>query len=156
MPGHTASARVRQLQRPGVQHGTGLVWLSCMGPVPGAGHQVAQARAMKAPVLVSQAHISRADCVPCRVWDVRGSRGLPAFRDRLAQLAAEHGTTIRSLVEDLAQSTPTQAEYAERAELARAELASALDSAPSPEAEAKARALLERLGATPHGPRAAA
>lgn len=37
-----------------------------------------------------------------------------AARDRLAQLAAEHGTTIRSLVEDLAQGTPTQAEYAER------------------------------------------
>ncbi|MGW0095984.1 hypothetical protein ACWDWS_44625 [Streptomyces sp. NPDC003328] len=48
------------------------------------------------------------------------------------------------------------AEYIERAELARAELASALGSAPSPEAEAKARALLERLGAASHGPRAAA
>ncbi|GGT02758.1 hypothetical protein [Streptomyces cinerochromogenes] len=58
--------------------------------------------------------------------------GLPAARDRLAQLVAE------------------------RAELARAELASALGSAPSPEAEAKARALLERLGASSHGPRAAA
>ncbi|MBX4176436.1 MULTISPECIES: hypothetical protein [Streptomyces] len=79
-----------------------------------------------------------------------------AARDRLAQLAAEHGTTIRNLVEDLALSTPTQAEYAERAELARSELASALGSAPSPEAEAKARALLERLGGTAHGPRAAA
>ncbi|MEV6020331.1 MULTISPECIES: hypothetical protein [unclassified Streptomyces] len=79
-----------------------------------------------------------------------------AARDRLARLAAEHGTTIRSLVEELAQSTPTQAEYAERAELARAELTSALGSAPSPEAEAKARALLERLGASQHGPRAAA
>ncbi|MGK7235767.1 hypothetical protein [Streptomyces hygroscopicus] len=79
-----------------------------------------------------------------------------AARDRLAQLAAEHGTTIRSLVEDLAQGTPTQAEYAERAELARIELASDLGSAPSPEAEAKARALLERLGASSHGPRAAA
>ncbi|MET8786142.1 hypothetical protein [Streptomyces sp. NPDC004589] len=79
-----------------------------------------------------------------------------AARDRLAQLAAEHGTTIRGLVEDLAQGTPTQAEYVERAELARAELASALGSAPSPEAEAKARALLQRLGAASHGPRAAA
>ncbi|MFF8479289.1 hypothetical protein [Streptomyces sp. NPDC015414] len=79
-----------------------------------------------------------------------------AARDRLAQLAAEHGTTIRGLVEDLAQSTPTQAEYAERAELARAEPASALSSAPSPEAEAKARALLERLGSAAHSPQAAA
>ncbi|MFI5571171.1 hypothetical protein ACIA6T_28280 [Streptomyces sp. NPDC051740] len=79
-----------------------------------------------------------------------------AARDRLAVLAAEHGTTIRSLVEDLAQGTPTQAEYAERAELARAELASALGTAPGPEAEAKARALLERLGGTRHAPRAAA
>ncbi|MFB0620825.1 hypothetical protein [Streptomyces sp. AGS-58] len=42
------------------------------------------------------------------------------------------------------------------AELARAELASALGSAPSPEAETKAKALLERLGAAPYGPRAAA
>ncbi|GGJ72257.1 hypothetical protein GCM10010121_098560 [Streptomyces brasiliensis] len=79
-----------------------------------------------------------------------------AARDRLAQLAAEHGTTIRALVEDLAQGTPTRAEYAERADLARAELASALGSAPSPEAEAKAKALLERLGATSHSPQAAA
>ncbi|KOG74010.1 MULTISPECIES: hypothetical protein [Streptomyces] len=79
-----------------------------------------------------------------------------AARDRLAQLAAEHGTTIRALVEDLAQGTPTKAEYAERAELARAELASALGSAPSAEAEAKARTLLERLGATAHNPQAAA
>ncbi|WP_406841794.1 hypothetical protein ACICHK_43040 (plasmid) [Streptomyces sp. AHU1] len=89
----------------------------------------------------------------------RGRTGLwvsAAARDRLAQLAAEHGTSIRSLVEELAQSTPTQAEYAERAELARAELASALGSVPSPEAEAEARALLERLGASQHGPRAAA
>ncbi|MEU3862507.1 hypothetical protein AB0F03_35115 [Streptomyces sp. NPDC028722] len=76
-----------------------------------------------------------------------------AARDRLAQLAAEHGTTMRSLVEDLAQGTPTRAEYAE---LARTELASALGSAPSPEAEAKARALLEHLGAASHGPRSAA
>ncbi|MER5201292.1 hypothetical protein ACWD3J_48310 [Streptomyces sp. NPDC002755] len=74
-----------------------------------------------------------------------------AARDRLARLAAEHGTTIRSMVEELAQSTPTQAEYAERAELARAELASALGSTPSPEAEAKARTLLERLGRAQHG-----
>ncbi|WAU82408.1 hypothetical protein O1Q96_23205 [Streptomyces sp. Qhu-G9] len=79
-----------------------------------------------------------------------------AARDRLARLAAEHGTTIRSLVEELAQGTPTQAEYAERAELARAELASALGSAPSPEAEAKARALLERLGGAQHGSQTAA
>jgi hypothetical protein len=79
-----------------------------------------------------------------------------AARDRLAQLAAEHGTTIRHLVEDLAQSTPTQAEYAERAELARAELAAALGTATSEEAEAKARALLQRLGAASQGPRAAA
>ncbi|MGW3985151.1 hypothetical protein [Streptomyces mirabilis] len=79
-----------------------------------------------------------------------------AARDRLAVLAAEHGKTIRSLVEELAQGTPTQAEYAERAELARAELASALGSAPSPEAEAKARVLLESLGAAQHGSQAAA
>ncbi|MEV6742310.1 hypothetical protein AB0N14_37670 [Streptomyces sp. NPDC051104] len=79
-----------------------------------------------------------------------------AARDRLAVLAAEHGTTIRGLVEELAQNTPTHAEYAERAELARAELASALGGAPSPEAEAKARALLERLGAAQHGSQAAA
>ncbi|MEU8470797.1 hypothetical protein AB0F30_23345 [Streptomyces sp. NPDC029006] len=76
-----------------------------------------------------------------------------AARDRLAQLAAEHGTTMRSLVEDLAQGTPTRAEYAEPA---HTELASALGSAPSPEAEAKARALLERLGTASHGPRSAA
>jgi hypothetical protein len=57
-------------------------------------------------------------------------------------------------VEDLAQGTPSQAEYAERAELAHAELAAR--HAPSEEAEAKARALLERLGAAAHGPHTAA
>ncbi|KAF2774606.1 hypothetical protein [Streptomyces sp. OM5714] len=88
--------------------------------------------------------------------DETGIKVGTAARDRLAQLAAEHGTTIRGLVEELAQSTPMQAEYAERAGLARSELASALGSAPSPEAEAKARALLERLGGSAHGPRAAA
>ncbi|MYR60990.1 hypothetical protein GTY54_33795 [Streptomyces sp. SID625] len=77
-------------------------------------------------------------------------------RDRLAQLAAESGTTIRSLVEDLAQGTPTRAEYAERAELARAELAAALGQAPGPEAEAKARILLERLGGAAHDTQTAA
>ncbi|MHA5054863.1 hypothetical protein [Streptomyces sp. SD15] len=70
--------------------------------------------------------------------------------------AGGHGTADRGLVEELAQVTPTQAEYAERAELARAEFASALGSAPSPEAEAKARALLERLGGAQQGPQAAA
>src|SRR3954464_1518789 len=35
-------------------------------------------------------------------------------RDRLATLAAEHGTGIRGLVEDIAQSTPTRAEHAPR------------------------------------------
>jgi hypothetical protein len=59
-------------------------------------------------------------------------------------------------VEDLAPGTPSQAEYAERAELAHAELAAALGHAPSEEAEAKARALLERLGAAAHGPHTAA
>ncbi|TKT06659.1 hypothetical protein E4U92_26590 [Streptomyces galbus] len=48
-----------------------------------------------------------------------------AARDRLAQLAAEHGTTFRSLVENLAQGTPTQAKYAERDQLACIELAAA-------------------------------
>ncbi|MCQ8836413.1 hypothetical protein [Streptomyces malaysiensis] len=70
-----------------------------------------------------------------------------AARDRLAVLAAEGNTTIRQLVEDLAEGRPTQAEYAERAAQARAELASALGSVPSEEAEAKARGLLERLAA---------
>ncbi|MFJ1812316.1 MULTISPECIES: hypothetical protein [unclassified Streptomyces] len=54
------------------------------------------------------------------------------------------------------QNTLTQVEYAERAESARAELASALGSAPSPEAEAKARALLKRLGGARHGSQTAA
>ncbi|MFE9933584.1 hypothetical protein [Streptomyces sp. NPDC005533] len=66
-----------------------------------------------------------------------------ATRDRLAALATEQGTTIRQL----AEGRPAQAEYAERAEQARAELASVLGTVPSEEAEAKARGLLERLGA---------
>ncbi|MEU1456195.1 hypothetical protein [Streptomyces avermitilis] len=70
-----------------------------------------------------------------------------AARDRLATLAAEQGTTIRQLVEELAEGRPTQAEYTERTEQARAELASLLGTAPSEEAEIKARGLLERLGA---------
>ncbi|MGP3687679.1 hypothetical protein ACTVZO_23825 [Streptomyces sp. IBSNAI002] len=71
-----------------------------------------------------------------------------ATRNRLALLAAEQGTTIRGLVEELAEGRPTHAEYEERAARARAELASLLGTVPSPEAETKARALLERLGAT--------
>ncbi|MFD5888681.1 hypothetical protein ACFWHQ_22200 [Streptomyces sp. NPDC060334] len=71
-----------------------------------------------------------------------------ATRDRLAALASEQGTTIRQLVEELAETRPTQAEYAERTEQARAELASILGILPSEEAEAKARGLLERLGAS--------
>ncbi|MFJ6054723.1 hypothetical protein [Streptomyces sp. NPDC092307] len=70
-----------------------------------------------------------------------------ATRDRLAALATEQGTTIRQLVEELAEGRPTRTEYAERAEQARAELASVLGTVPSEEAEAKARGLLERLGA---------
>jgi ParB-like chromosome segregation protein Spo0J len=77
-----------------------------------------------------------------------------AVRDRLAVLAAEHNTTIRGVVEELAQETPTRAEFEERAAQARAELASALGAAPSAEAEEKARGLLKRLGA--RGPQAAA
>ncbi|MGW3563542.1 hypothetical protein ACWDSL_06515 [Streptomyces sp. NPDC000941] len=69
-----------------------------------------------------------------------------ATRDRLAALATEEGTTIRQLVEELAEGRPTQAEYAERAKQARAELASVLGVVPSEQAEAKARGLLERLG----------
>ncbi|MEU6709454.1 hypothetical protein [Streptomyces wuyuanensis] len=71
-----------------------------------------------------------------------------ATRDRLAALASEQGTTIRHLVEALAAGQPTRAEYAERAEQARAELASALGTRPSAEAEAQARDLLQRLGAS--------
>ncbi|MFE5826594.1 hypothetical protein ACFQ7B_33215 [Streptomyces erythrochromogenes] len=71
-----------------------------------------------------------------------------ATRDRLALLAAENGTTMRNLVEALAESRPTQSELEERAAQARAELASILGTAPSPEAETKARGLLERLGAS--------
>lgn len=71
-----------------------------------------------------------------------------ATRDRLAALASEKHTTIRQLVEELAESQPTQAEYAERAAQARAELASVLGAAPSEQAETKARSLLERLGAS--------
>jgi hypothetical protein len=56
----------------------------------------------------------------------------------------------------LLQDTPTRAEYAERAELARAELTAALGLASSVEAEAKARALLERLGGAHHGSQPAA
>ncbi|MCJ0872621.1 hypothetical protein [Streptomyces sp. AP-93] len=71
-----------------------------------------------------------------------------ATRDRLAVLAAEQGTTIRGLVEELAAGRPTESEFAERAALARAELVSALGTAPSAEAEANARGLLKRLGAS--------
>ncbi|MEE1938585.1 hypothetical protein V1L54_04020 [Streptomyces sp. TRM 70361] len=78
-----------------------------------------------------------------------------AARDRLARLAAEEGTTIRGLVEELAESRPTRAECEERVAQARAELAALLGAVPSEEAEAKARGLLRRLGGG-HGPQAAA
>jgi hypothetical protein len=44
-------------------------------------------------------------------------------RERLARLAAERHTTLKDLVEDLASSTPTAAELAERERRARAALA---------------------------------
>ncbi|WP_229821481.1 MULTISPECIES: hypothetical protein [Streptomyces] len=50
-------------------------------------------------------------------------------------------------MEELAEGRPTQAEYKARAAQARAELASLLGTAPSEEAETKARGLLQRLGA---------
>ncbi|GLW04277.1 hypothetical protein Slala05_79070 [Streptomyces lavendulae subsp. lavendulae] len=71
----------------------------------------------------------------------------PATRDRLTAPATGQGTTIRQLVEELAEGRPTRAGCAERAEQARAELASVLGTVPGKEAEAKARGLLERLGA---------
>ncbi|MFD3876085.1 hypothetical protein [Streptomyces sp. NPDC058623] len=71
-----------------------------------------------------------------------------ATRDRLAVLAAENNTTIRNMVEALAEGRPTQSEFEERAAQARDELASILGTVPSPEAETKARGLLERLGAS--------
>lgn len=74
-------------------------------------------------------------------------------RDRLAVLAQEQGTTIRGLVEELAEGQPTHEELEQRAAQARAEVAAALGAAPSPEAEEAARGLLERLG---QGPQAAA
>ncbi|MEN8655367.1 hypothetical protein ABCR94_33515 [Streptomyces sp. 21So2-11] len=45
-----------------------------------------------------------------------------AARDRLGILAAEQGTTIRGLVEDLANSKPTHAELKARGAAARAYL----------------------------------
>lgn len=45
-----------------------------------------------------------------------------AVRDRLALLASEQGTTIRTLVERLAEATPTQAELRRREEQAVAYL----------------------------------
>lgn len=78
-----------------------------------------------------------------------------ATRDRLALLAVEHNTTIRGLVDELAQAEPTQAELEERAEQARAELAQSLGIIVSEEAEAKAQALLMRLADEQQGPKAA-
>ncbi|MGK5546261.1 hypothetical protein ACSNOH_16250 [Streptomyces sp. URMC 127] len=45
-----------------------------------------------------------------------------AARERLGILAAEQGTTIRSLVEELARAKPTRAELAARGAAARAYL----------------------------------
>ncbi|MEU5117140.1 hypothetical protein AB0G64_37370 [Streptomyces longwoodensis] len=64
-------------------------------------------------------------------------------------------TTIRSLVKDLTQGTPTQAKYAQRAELARGRARLRPRQRAEPGGRAKARALLERLVAAGHS-RAAA
>jgi len=50
-----------------------------------------------------------------------------AARERLGILAAERGTTIRGLVEELAGAQPTQAELKERGEKARAILREHMD-----------------------------
>ncbi|MFD7166641.1 hypothetical protein [Streptomyces violascens] len=70
-----------------------------------------------------------------------------AARDRLAVLAAEGDTTIRTLVEELAEGRPTRSAFEERPRRP-APNSPRSGARPSAEAEAKARTLLERLGAS--------
>ncbi|MFJ5098952.1 hypothetical protein [Streptomyces sp. NPDC088557] len=70
-----------------------------------------------------------------------------ATRDRLAALAGGAGDHDPPARRGDGRGRPTQAEAAERAEQARAELASVLGTVPSTEAEDRARGLLQRLGA---------
>ncbi|MFE6912287.1 hypothetical protein [Streptomyces erythrochromogenes] len=65
----------------------------------------------------------------------------------MSETATEQGTTIRQLVEELAEGQPSQTEYGEPAEQARAERASVLGTMPGKEAKAKAPNLLEHRGA---------
>ncbi|WP_042422203.1 hypothetical protein [Streptacidiphilus anmyonensis] len=68
-----------------------------------------------------------------------------ATRDRLNILAAERNTTVRALVEKLAQETLTSAEREQRATEARDYLRKATGSSVTPDMEAAGKALLGRV-----------
>lgn len=66
-------------------------------------------------------------------------------RDRLGILAAEHGTTIRALVEQLAAETPTRAELRARGDVARGYLREHMGVDVTAEDEAAGRELLDTI-----------
>jgi hypothetical protein len=70
-----------------------------------------------------------------------------ATRDRLNLLAAERGTTVRALVEGLAEETLTAAEREQRADEAREYLQKTTGAKITPTMEAAGRALLNRITA---------
>jgi hypothetical protein len=70
-----------------------------------------------------------------------------ATRDRLNALAAERGTTVRALVEVLAEETPTLAEREQRAADAREYLRRTTGAEVTPAMEAAGRTLLDRIAA---------
>ena len=70
-----------------------------------------------------------------------------ATRDRLSTLAAERGTTVRALVEGLAEQTLTGAEREQRAAEAREYLHKTTGAKVIPAVEAAGRGLLNRIAA---------
>jgi hypothetical protein len=70
-----------------------------------------------------------------------------ATRDRLNTLAAERGTTVRALVEVLAEETLTRAEREQRAAEARDYLRRTTGAEVTPAMEAAGRNLLARITA---------
>ncbi|MEO3766177.1 hypothetical protein [Streptomyces sp. B8F3] len=68
-----------------------------------------------------------------------------AARERLGILAAEHGTTIRALVEQLAAETPTRADLRARGEIARGYLREHMGVEVTAEDQAAGRELLDTI-----------
>ncbi len=79
-----------------------------------------------------------------------------AARARLGTLAGERGTSVRALVEELAQAQPTQKELQARGDIARSYMRDQMGVDVTPEDETAGDRLLQAIAARTEGPRSSA